>query len=104
LPVLAHPLTINNYHAVTAELAAAGLAGMEVYYKDFTAGERQDLLSLALRLNLVATGGSDYHGIDDTIEVLPGNAQVPDTVISQIIKRAAENSIKVPSTLEKYIC
>jgi predicted metal-dependent phosphoesterase TrpH len=43
-------------------LAAAGLAGVEVFHPDHPDAERARLLALAHDLDLVATGGSDDHG------------------------------------------
>ena len=43
-------------------LAAAGLAGVEVFHPDQSDTERARLLALAHDLALVATGGSDDHG------------------------------------------
>src|SRR6266566_6887867 len=43
-------------------LAAAGLAGLEVFHPDQSDAERARLLALAHDLGLVATGGSDDHG------------------------------------------
>jgi len=43
-------------------LAAAGLAGLEVFHPDHSDTERAGLLALAHDLDLVATGGSDDHG------------------------------------------
>jgi predicted metal-dependent phosphoesterase TrpH len=60
VPVLAHPAATAD--AVIEELAAAGLAGLEVYcnYHD---GERAShFLSLCRALDLLATAGSDFHG------------------------------------------
>ncbi len=88
LPVLAHPLTVTDYPSVAAELTACGLAGIEVYYKDFTRDTQQALLRLADKLNLIVTGGSDYHGIDESIEVAPGEAGVPASVADNLLKRA----------------
>ncbi len=45
-----------------AGLAAAGLAGLEVFHPDQSGTERAGLLALAHDLGLVATGGSDDHG------------------------------------------
>ncbi len=45
-----------------AGLAAAGLAGLEVFHPDQSGTERARLLALAHDLDLVATGGSDDHG------------------------------------------
>lgn len=44
------------------ELAAAGLAGIEVQHPDHPPLVRAELHALAQRLGLVETGGSDFHG------------------------------------------
>ena len=63
--VLAHPRAGRDW-AVSdpqiAALAAAGLAGIEVFHPDHPPAQRAALLSLARDLDLVATGGSDDHG------------------------------------------
>jgi hypothetical protein len=64
VPVLAHPRS-PGYEipdAVIAELAVAGLAGIEVFHPDHDAAERDRLTGLARSLDLVRTGGSDDHG------------------------------------------
>jgi 3',5'-nucleoside bisphosphate phosphatase len=45
-----------------ALLAAAGLAGVEVFHPDQPDPQRADLLAITRDLGLVATGGSDDHG------------------------------------------
>jgi 3',5'-nucleoside bisphosphate phosphatase len=64
VPVLAHPRS-PGYEipdAVIAELAAAGLCGIEVFHFDHGDAERAQLAALARSLDLIATGGSDDHG------------------------------------------
>ncbi len=90
---MAHPLTVCNYEEVIHELHDAGLEGIEVYYKDYGHEERQCLLDIAMKLNLLATGGSDYHGINDSAEVLPGDAGVPRSVATQLYQRAREKGV-----------
>jgi predicted metal-dependent phosphoesterase TrpH len=61
--VLAHPRCRPRVPArQIARLAAAGLAGVEVFHPDHGEPERSALLALAADLGLVATGGSDDHG------------------------------------------
>jgi predicted metal-dependent phosphoesterase TrpH len=62
--VLAHPRA-RGWEVpddVIAGLAAAGLAGIEVWHPDQDHAQRMLLQDLARRLNLVASGGSDDHG------------------------------------------
>jgi predicted metal-dependent phosphoesterase TrpH len=62
--VLAHPRAAGRPWSdeQIAALAAAGLAGVEVFHPDQPEPVRADLLDLARDLGLVATGGSDDHG------------------------------------------
>jgi predicted metal-dependent phosphoesterase TrpH len=64
VPVLAHPRSpgYEITDGVIIGLAAAGLAGVEVWHPDHDHAERTRLAALASRLGLVATGGSDDHG------------------------------------------
>jgi predicted metal-dependent phosphoesterase TrpH len=63
--VVAHPRA-NRDLLVTdgqiAELAAVGLAGVEVFHPDQPEAEQASLLGLTRDLGLIATGGSDDHG------------------------------------------
>jgi 3',5'-nucleoside bisphosphate phosphatase len=64
--VIAHPGAISRGWTIPEEaiarLAAAGLAGLEVWHPDHDEAERSRLAALAARLDLVPTGGSDDHG------------------------------------------
>jgi len=63
--VLAHPRAGRDTRVSDeqiAGLAAAGLAGLEVFHPDQSQAERARLLALAHELDLLATGGSDDHG------------------------------------------
>jgi hypothetical protein len=61
VPVLAHP-GLANRDAMIPELIAAGLAGIETYYPEHSAGQIEAYRRLCAAHGLVATGGSDYHG------------------------------------------
>jgi 3',5'-nucleoside bisphosphate phosphatase len=64
--VLAHPLAVTRGWMVPddliAELAAAGLDGVEVAHPDHDLSQRTLLGAVARRLGLIETGGSDDHG------------------------------------------
>ena len=85
LPVLAHPLTVPDPEVLVEKLKAAGLVGIESYYGDLTAEQVGRLNELAGRHNLIVTGGSDYHGLDDSNETMIGDADVPLEVAEQLI-------------------
>lgn len=63
ISVLAHPCHIrSNPHQLVAELAEAGLMGLEAYYPASTLGQTETFLSLARQFGLLVTCGSDFHG------------------------------------------
>ena len=77
IPVLAHPLIFDNPEPLIRELKAVGLAGLEVYYGSYSSEQINELLSLANNHNLIATGGSDFHGIESNNEPPLGTVEVP---------------------------
>ena len=78
VPVLAHPTYTHNPPALVASLAEAGLAGMEVYYKNYSPEVVSELKALADRHGLLALGGSDYHNNGESDEVMPGLVGPPE--------------------------
>lgn len=92
--VLAHPLSLDlgpsALSAAVAELAEAGLAGIEATYGRYSPDERAALAELARRHGLVATGGSDYHGTvkaDLAVGTGEGDLRVPDAVLEELEAR-----------------
>ncbi len=69
-PVLAHPYRMpfgreeQPMSDLLVDLIANGLLGIEVFYSEHTPEDRELYLKLARELNLIATGGSDYHGVN----------------------------------------
>jgi 3',5'-nucleoside bisphosphate phosphatase len=64
--VIAHPWSRGSRRVLTAEvladLAAAGLTGLEIDHHDHDPSTRARLREIAADTGLVVTGGSDYHG------------------------------------------
>jgi predicted metal-dependent phosphoesterase TrpH len=94
LPVLAHPFTVKNMEKWVAALKAVGLVGIEAYYKDNTPEETEATLKIADRFGLVATGGTDFHGIEDTGEVMMGGVDVPEKAAKRLIAMANKKSLR----------
>lgn len=71
--VLAHPAARRRGPVVEleviAELAAEGLAGVEVDHPDHAGEDRAALRELAVAVDLVVTGSSDYHGTNKTVSL-----------------------------------
>ena len=80
LPVLAHFSEAPRQVPLLRELREAGLRGLEVYYRTFTSDTVALVASVASVVDLVPTGGSDYHG--DLMSYAEAHAAlaVPDSV------------------------
>jgi predicted metal-dependent phosphoesterase TrpH len=61
VPVLAHP-GLADRDGMIPELIAAGMMGIECYYSEHSAAQRAAYLERCRQDDLVATGGSDFHG------------------------------------------
>lgn len=62
--VLAHPYRFMQQHdcdQFIQGMVDVGLKGIEVYYPNYGAEARAELISLANRYDLICTGGSDHH-------------------------------------------
>ncbi len=60
VPVLAHPGVTGGDEIVPA-LVAHGLAGIEAYHGEHDEADRERYASIADRLGLIVTGGTDFH-------------------------------------------
>lgn len=75
--VLAHPYSYHN-EELLEELIELGLDGVEVWHPAHTPEQTEQLLALTKERGLVATGGSDFHGMyARTVRPL-GSTPVPD--------------------------
>ena len=78
--VVAHPWGRKGH--VTEErfaaLKAAGLAGIEVDHQEHDEAARDALRSIAVNLDLVVTGSSDYHGTRKDRNDLGSNSTAED--------------------------
>lgn len=96
IAVFAHPPFTDGYEAVAEALAAAGLDGIEVYYRHYDAETVASLRALADRLGLLPTGGSDFHGLDREHEHEPGDHPLQPEHIDRIMEVAAARGCTVP--------
>ena len=95
VPVLAHPAWTRcegePLYRLCAGLKEAGLLGLEVFYGTHTRKQTSRYLELAKRLDLLVTGGSDFHGAANPgIQVGrgKGNLKVPDTLLEPLRQAA----------------
>ncbi len=92
--VLAHPFSLGldgpELATVVETLAGSGFGGIEAFYGRYRPEQRAALVDLAHRFDLVATGGSDYHGVvkpDLTVGTGQGDLEVPDSVLDALERR-----------------
>lgn len=66
MAVLAHPGSLNKsseeLEGVVQELRNEGLSGLEVFYTDHKPEQTRSYQRLCRKYQLIATGGTDYHG------------------------------------------
>lgn len=93
LPVIAHPVFLrknyNEMHVLLGELKGYGLAGIEAYYSENSKEDTGNFLRLAIKHDLLVTGGSDYHGTFKTgIELGTGRGglKVPYELLEKLRK------------------
>ena len=91
VPVLAHPTFMNDMEAGIASLKKEGLVGMEVYYAQYDDDTVRHLARLAREYDLIPCGGSDYHGLGNTGESLPGTLGPPEKTVKLLEDAAAAN-------------
>jgi len=95
VPVLAHP-GLANRDELIPELVEAGLAGIEAFYTEHSAGQITAYRELAAKLGLVATGGSDFHGPRVGGVRHPGVQPVPDSAWAELRRRLAVLAAEAP--------
>lgn len=85
--VLAHPGLWGGDELIP-QLAAWGIAGIEVYTPDHTGAQRERYRGFARDLGLIQTGGSDYHGWRDGAGNTLGAAATPPEEFRRLAERA----------------
>lgn len=95
LAVLAHPTWVKATEGtltdLTKRLKSEGLDGVEVHYSTHTPRQTREYLDLAKQVNLLVTGGSDFHGLtkpDIEVGYGKGTLHVPDHLLPKL-KEAA---------------
>ena len=98
VPVMAHPRAGRRGRIVSpddiADLAAVGLAGLEVDHRDNAEEDRRELRGLARELDLLTTGSSDYHGTGKQNKI--GENTTAADVLERIIELGTEARVVRP--------
>jgi len=94
VPIFAHPRATKRGRVVPdsliIEMAGHGLAGLEADHEDHSSEQREEVRALALRLGLVVTGSSDFHGANKTVAL--GVHLTAPGAFEQIRDRARQTS------------
>ena len=97
--ILAHPgrTAVRGFRWEEAmlELKRQGIVGFEAYYGEYGPSEQRYFCELAQKLDMVPTGGSDYHGEYKqglSLGTGRGNLHVPDEVLVALEARLPRKS------------
>lgn len=92
--VWAHPLFhVDEEQCLEVLTLAKKLDGVECYYTTYTDEQTKFMLEKAKEFNLIASGGSDYHGtnkVDVNLGTGHGNLVVPFSCFEELKKRATK--------------
>ena len=87
VPVLAHPREVTSW---VEPLVKVGLIGLEVHYGLYDDPTKAELARMARQYGLVATGGSDFHGLNKMGHMSGlGETHVPPEVVAKLKEKAA---------------
>lgn len=91
VPILAHPGLLKLHPAALERMIAGlkekGLAGVEAYYSEHDELLARRIADMSLRMGLVVSGGSDFHGApkpDITLGFGMGTLRVPAALLTSI--------------------
>lgn len=91
IPVLAHPGVLNN-DGLIFKLISCGLAGIEVYHGEHLTLQSERYKELAVKNNLLITGGSDCHGLGKS-KILIGTILIPYHYVESLRKYKSHSII-----------
>ena len=87
VPVIAHPHDIDIAEELIKDLMNYGLRGIEAYHRQHSPACVESFSSMAEKLGLIVTGGSDFHAPNIMNgQVILGKNFVPDWIYDQLIK------------------
>lgn len=97
IAVIAHPGDMEIIEELAKDLMQYGLRGIEAYHRSHSPAEIEFHCSLAERLGLIVTGGTDFHGTVDVYPQALSRLHLPDWVYAELKnekQRLARKSFK----------
>lgn len=87
IPVIAHPCDIENPEKLIPDLMNYGLRGIEAYHRKHSPAMVEYFSSLAEKLGLIVTGGSDFHSPSLVNgQILLGKNFIPEKIYDELMK------------------
>jgi len=88
IPVFAHPIDVDTiFEKLATELISYGLRGVEAYHRKHSPAVVEYFSSMAEKMGLIITGGSDFHTPSANHgNILMGKNLVPSWVYDELIK------------------
>ena len=87
---MAHPAQYNNM-ALLEELASKGkIDGVEIGHHSADAEYRKSLTEIAEKYDLIQTGGSDFHGLYNSVPTHLGSETTTKENLDRILKLASK--------------
>ena len=87
VPVIAHPHDIDIAEELIKDLMNYGLRGIEAYHRKHSPACVEYFSSMAEKLGLIVTGGSDFHAPNIMNgQIILGKNFVPEWIYEQLIK------------------
>jgi len=87
VPVIAHPYDIDKAEEIIEELMHYGLRGIEAYHRKHSPAMVEYYFTLAEKLGLIVTGGSDFHAPNPVNgNIMMGKHFLPDWVYDSLVK------------------
>lgn len=87
IPVIAHPHDIDIAEDLIKDLMSYGLRGIEAYHKKHSPAVVEYFSSMAEKLGLIVTGGSDFHAPNPLNgQILLGKHFIPEWIYDKLIQ------------------
>ena len=93
IPVLAHFSAAPSRRVLLQELIDAGLGGLEVHHRSFDAATVSAVEAVARDLGLLASGGTDYHGDDESYAEAIAETWVPPAIAAGVLAALAVGAV-----------
>ena len=83
--VLAHPRVYDSFELLDELVLSKSIDGVEVWHPKNTAADVQRLHDIVKINNLIATGGTDFHGLYGSRAIRVGEYFTPHIYIEKIL-------------------